>query len=281
MPLMSIILIPAENYTIEQLTDAYNQTRVDYMVPMPMNAARLSEYIHLYDVDLNKSLVALEEDKIVGLGMLAMRSNRSWITRLGLITDQRGKGIGQALMEGLLENTDDLGIEKNMLEVITGNIPAHNLFLKLGFKEQGVLLILRRAPAQLLKPPSKLYWMDRGDAVYCLNQRPGFQAWTNQTESLARAKGVSGFHIYTPPGGHGWIVFQRTLFNLSRVMFGTEGGDPAEIMLELLRHLHSLYPNLDTYTENIPVDDHRLPALKELGYFEVFRRIEMHRYPKL
>ena len=278
---MSIKLIPAENYTIEQLTDAYNQTRVDYMVPMPMNAARLSEYIHLYDVDLNKSLVALEDGKIVGLGMLAIRSNRSWITRLGLITDQRGKGIGQALMEGLLENTDDLGIEQNMLEVITGNIPAHNLFLKLGFKEQGVLLILRRAPAQLLKPPSKLYWMDRGDAVYCLNQRPGFQAWTNQTESLARAKGVSGFHIYTPSSGHGWIVFQRTLFNLSRLMFGTEGGDPAEIMLELLKHLHSLYPNLDTYTENIPVDDHRLPALKELGYFEVFRRIEMHRHPKL
>lgn len=275
---MSIKLDSAANYSIEQLTDAYNQTRVDYMVPMPMNAARLAEYIHLYNIDLPQSLVALDNDEIVGLGMLAFRRDRSWITRLGIIADQRGKGIGKALTKGLLANSDDRGIEKNMLEVIVGNIPAYNLFLKFDFEEQGELLILRRAPHQVPKPNTKLQWMDKGNIFYCLGHRKVFQAWTNQTESLVRAKGISGFNIHTPSGGRGWIVFQRTLFNLSRLMFGTEGGDHVEIMKELLKHLHYLHPELDTYTENIPTNDHRLPAFQEMGYFEAFRRIEMHRH---
>lgn len=278
---MPIKLVPANAYSIEELTEAYNQTRVDYMVPMPMNVARLTEYIHVYDVHLDKSLVALENGKMFGLGMLGIRPERSWITRLGLIADQRGKGIGQALMEGLLEISDEIGIPRNILEVIYGNKPAHNLFLKLGFEEVRELLILRRAPHDVPEPSGKRIEMNRGEIIFHLNQRNITPAWTNQTESLAHAKGVCGFHVYTPSGGHGWLVYQRTLFNLSRLMYGFIEGSPCDVMRELLRHLHSQYPDVDTYTENIPADEPCLQAFEENNYIEAFRRIEMQRFPKL
>src|SRR5512143_4199625 len=57
-------LVPASSFSIEQLVAAYNQTRVDYLVPMPMNAARLAEYIHMYDVDLDHSRVAVDGEQI-------------------------------------------------------------------------------------------------------------------------------------------------------------------------------------------------------------------------
>ena len=41
---MTIEIIPAAQFTIQELTDLYNQTRVDYLVPMPMSADRLAEY---------------------------------------------------------------------------------------------------------------------------------------------------------------------------------------------------------------------------------------------
>ena len=274
---MPIKLVTAEKYTIDQLTNAYNQTRVDYMVPMPMNVARLAEYIHLYEIDLSQSLVALVNGNIVGLGMLGLREKRSWITRLGVVANQRAQGIGQALMEGLIANSDALEKDTIMLEVIVGNIPALRLFDKLGFKEHSELLVLRRAPELVAKPTSKIYPMDKGNIFYCLKNRKGFQAWTNQVESLYRAKGIHGFQIYTPSGGHGTIVYQRTMFNLSRIMFETEGDDEEGIMFELLQHLHHQHPDLDTYTENIPVEDHRVQAFYRIGYFDVFRRIEMHR----
>lgn len=47
-------LVPASDFPYEQLVDAYNRTRVDYVVPMPMNAARLQEYARVYDVSLSR-----------------------------------------------------------------------------------------------------------------------------------------------------------------------------------------------------------------------------------
>ena len=72
----SLQLVPASSFSIDQLVAAYNQTRVDYLVPMPMNAARLAEYIHIYDVDLDHSQVAVEGDQILGLAMLGVRITR-------------------------------------------------------------------------------------------------------------------------------------------------------------------------------------------------------------
>src|ERR1051326_8900364 len=89
-------LIPASHFTIEQLTAIYNQTRVDYLVPMPMNAARLLEYIQTYDIDLEHSLVALQHDQLLGVAMLGVRNDRAWITRLGVIPTTRRTGVGRS-----------------------------------------------------------------------------------------------------------------------------------------------------------------------------------------
>ena len=50
---MTIEILPADHFTVQELTDLYNQTRVDYLVPMPMNSDRLNEYIHDFDIDLS------------------------------------------------------------------------------------------------------------------------------------------------------------------------------------------------------------------------------------
>ena len=77
-----IALLPASAFTYEELTEAYNHTRVDYIVPMPMNAARLREYVITYDIDLEASVVAVDGTEILGLSMLGLRAGRAWITRL-------------------------------------------------------------------------------------------------------------------------------------------------------------------------------------------------------
>jgi hypothetical protein len=68
-----MIILPASEFSLDDLTAAYNQTRTDYLIPMPMNPARMQEYIALYDIDLSESCVALTGQSIVGLGMLGLR----------------------------------------------------------------------------------------------------------------------------------------------------------------------------------------------------------------
>lgn len=276
----SIKLIPASRFSIEQLTAIYNQTRVDYMIPMPMNAARLAEYIATYDVDLELSRVATTQDgEMLGVAMLGVRKDRVWVTRLGVIPNTRRSGVGQALMEGLIEQVERMHINFVMLEVIKNNVPAHQLFLKLGFREIGDLLVLRRAPQWPPMDPivADAERLERTSAIALAGHDRGTQPWTNQSESLINAHEVSGLRLMLADGSQGWLVYQRQKFVLTRFAIKTEAGDPAIVAYALLSHLHHQYPRLDTQIENIQVNDPHLPAYYKMGYVESFQRVEMWR----
>ncbi|MCC6259790.1 MAG: GNAT family N-acetyltransferase [Anaerolineales bacterium] len=273
-----IKLLPASDFTLAELTGIYNQTRVDYLVPMPMNAARLAEYISTYDVSLKNSLVAKQGDELRGVAMLGVRPDRAWITRLGVIPTTRRTGVGEALTVGLLEQAERLKLNFDMLEVIKNNTPAHTLFRKLGFYEVGELLVLRRS---LILPPDPVVAeaerLDRAEALILVGRNRGTQPWTNQSESLLNAQEVSGLHVTLVDGSRGWLVYQRQKFTLTRFIYKTEVGDPVRVAYAFLSHLHQQYPRLDTQLENIQVNDPHLPAFYKMGYVESFRRIEMWR----
>ena len=274
----AIKLIPASQFSIEQLAAIYNQTRVDYMVPMPMNAARLADYVATYDVKLEHSLVAATQDgEMLGVIMLGIRKDRAWITRLGVLPNTRRGGIGKALFNGLIEQAAQLDINFHMLEVIKNNTPAHQLFLKFDFHEVGELLVLRRSPLTQPQAPiiADAQRLDRSESLILVGHDRGTQPWTNQSESLINANEVSGLMLTLADGSRGWLVYQRQKFLLTRFAYKTEVGDPATVAYALLSHLHHQYPRLDTQIENIQVNDPHLPAFYQMGYIESFRRIEM------
>ncbi len=276
-------LVPASRFSIAQLTEAYNQTRVDYLVPMPMNAARLAEYIHSYDVDLEASVVAVDGDAILGLAMLGLRPGRSWITRLGVLPSARRHGLGWALMQGLLAGSDARGLTHNVLEVIKNNAPAYNLFVRCGFHAQSELLVLRRPPSPPPAPASgTVTWLADDAALALLAQRNDQPSWITENESLVRAGQVQAVTVHRPEGGQGWLVFQVQTFRglpmlLTRLTLRTLTGQPAEVGAALLSCLYTRFPDLDTQAENVAVTDPHLPAFQALGFVEAFRRIEMHR----
>ena len=164
---MTIEIIPADQFTIQELTDLYNQTRVDYLVPMPMNADRLNEYVHDFDVNLHHSCVARNADgDVLGLSMLGIRHHMAWITRLGVLPSIRHTGAGSALMDCMLKNAKSLGMTETHLEVIKNNEPAHKLFLKKGFVETGTYLVMRHAPQPLADPlQGETKWLDFDQAL--------------------------------------------------------------------------------------------------------------------
>ncbi len=123
-PRLTFKLVPASRFTLKQLTDIYNQTRMDYVVPMPMSEAKLTEYVYTYDVDLDHSVVVASNGNPFGLAMLGIRDDKTWITRLGLTPNGRKKGVGRAMMDALINNSKRIGARSVMLEVIKKNKPA-------------------------------------------------------------------------------------------------------------------------------------------------------------
>lgn len=277
LPTPALELVSASCYTTEALTAAYNQTRVDYIVPMPMNVARLEMYIHHYDCDLSRSVVARCGDEILGLAMLGVRSPRTWITRLGVLPVSRRNGAGEAMMRYLIEQSYDLGATAIILEVIKNNVPAHRLFSKLGFCETRELLILRRPPGApaLSAPPYRVTYGEQADALALLERRTSIPSWLDETPSLRHAGSLLCMEVILEDGSRGWVVYQNTVFQLERLVLQTEAGDPAQVAQALAHALHTRHPVQDTKTENIAADDPHLPGLYAMRYMESFRRIEM------
>ena len=273
-------LIRADRFTLEQLTEAYNETRIDYIVPMPMNVARLREYIHLFDIDLSASWVATYNDAIYGLGMLGIRSGRAWITRVGVLPWGRRQGTGRSIINKLLESAGEKALDTVWLEVIAGNEPAYQLFLTSGFQQTRELLVARRPPQSnnIIPEPEdqpQVKELNRDQTVALLEQRTGRPNWINETATFRKLSDLRGLSIQLPCGGQGWICYEVTFLQITRTVVEVLTGDPVKVTRAALQALHSRHPTQDAVLENLPVTEPIWKGFSELGYFDVFRRVEM------
>jgi ribosomal protein S18 acetylase RimI-like enzyme len=273
-------LVPANHFTYEQLVDAYNQTRIDYVVPMPMNVARMREYSRVYDIDLARSVVAMESNVMQGIGMLGVRENRTWITRLGVLPVGRRKGVGRAIMEELLRQSKLLEMETSWLEVIKGNKPAHLLFKNLGFKETRELIVARRPPKPNAEIPEDIKYksvtpLDHEDAVILLSHRKDRPNWLNEIETFEHVKNLSALVIELENGGRGWVTYHAGLLQLTRVIVEVTAGDVIDVTAAILHMLHHRHKRQDTITENL-FNEVQYQGFRKVGYFEAFRRVEMN-----
>lgn len=281
IPMHARYAVPASRYSYQELADIYNQARVDYIVPMPMNAKRMKDYIVSYDIDLDASVVALNEiGEPMGVGMLGVRGARAWITRLGVIPERRGYKIGQFLMESLLQQAQNRACPLIQLEVIQGNEPAYRLFQKLGFRETRNLLIIRRPPGPLdqsLAPPFPHDVMPISPEALpaYLSERQDQPSWLEETPSLLNAGNLKGLLLCDAQGRQGWVIYQQTPFQLTHVVLHT--GQSDDLGNALIYHLHQENPLQDTKIENLPSDSPLWPIFQQFGYIEAFSRIEMVR----
>ena len=279
-------LIEATAFTLQELADAYNETRIDYIIPMPMTVERLRNYIKVYDVDLTCSCAAVRDGEILGIGMLGVRAERGWVTRLGVLPSGRRQGVGRNIMNFLLNAAHARDLPEVWLEVIEGNNPAHELFQSLKFEETRELLVARRppafreiAPGEVVERPHvrNVRSLSHEGTLALLNSRSDEPNWLNQTESLSNVDELSALVVDTEDGGHGWVTYKTSLLRLTRIVVNVAQGDPAGVAAAVLQTLHEFYPTQDAIAENIPEDDPKWPGFLQVGYFEAFRRIEMMR----
>jgi ribosomal protein S18 acetylase RimI-like enzyme len=295
-----MILLPASNFSLEELTEAYNKTRTDYIIPMPMSPGRLQEYITLFDVDLSHSQVAVIDGKIVGLGMLGQRGEQSWITRLGVLPEGRRQGIGSAIFREMLAESIANKATIIWLEVIRGNTPAHELFLKYQFRLIRELIVARRSPkaARSMKAVMNaraIHYLQHDELIELHCQRHGRANWLNAVETMRNVRRLSaavenefeqgtgflspslaGFVVEFQNGSQGWVSYQATNLQLKRITATVLRGDTARVTADLLAIMHHLHASQDAVIENIP-DDEQWLGYQQAGYFEVFRRLEFVR----
>lgn len=87
---------------------------------------------------LAKYLVAEVDGKVIGYGGIWFIIDEGHITNIAVLKRYRGFGIGNKLVEGLIELCMDRNVNAMTLEVRKSNEIAKSLYKKYGFKECGV-----------------------------------------------------------------------------------------------------------------------------------------------
>jgi hypothetical protein len=180
-------------------------------------------------------------------------------------------------MACLLDNARQIGASQVILEVIKNNDPAQRLFERFGFQQTRELFIIRRPPmpVKIITNGIHIEMVGYRDALDLLAMRTDTPSWLTDTVSLANAGNLSALFADLPSGGRGWLVYQNTVFQLTRLILQTDAGDPNEVANALLQNLHWRHPIQDTIVENVDESDWHLPAYQAFGYLNSFTRIEM------
>ena len=82
-----------------------------------------------------KILTYVKKDKIIGFLLYSLIYDRIEIEQFEVTTKERRKGIGNKLLNYLIEKYQDNNIKNITLEVKEDNIAAINLYKKYGFKK--------------------------------------------------------------------------------------------------------------------------------------------------
>lgn len=74
---------------------------------------------------------------LIGYGGLWITGSEAHITTIAVSPEQRGRGLGELLLNGLIDNAADARASWVSLEVRVSNTVAQNLYLKYGFRPAG------------------------------------------------------------------------------------------------------------------------------------------------
>lgn len=103
----------------------------------PLPPRRIGIFSQLIEAIFPQPAAAPGEAPIVGYGGLWLTVEDAHITAIAVDPAQRGKGIGELLLNALIDQAYDLGAKQITLEVRVSNTIAQRLYLKYGFQAAG------------------------------------------------------------------------------------------------------------------------------------------------
>lgn len=128
-----------ENIKKEALLEVFNHSFSDYLIPLSITEEQLEKKIDAESIDLELSVGAFNEDKIVGFilhGYNLINNHKVlYNAGTGIIPAERGKQLTVKMYEYILPKLKSLHIRKIILEVITENKAALVNYERIGFKK--------------------------------------------------------------------------------------------------------------------------------------------------
>jgi ribosomal protein S18 acetylase RimI-like enzyme len=139
---MTVEFRRSSDFSLPDLASVFTASYEGYLIPFVVDETQLRYMIEVFDLDVSRSLVAVERDRPVGLANLGRRGEMTWLGGVGVMPSHRGSGVGESLSRMLLDQARETGAREMVLEVIVENTRAFALYEKLGFMPTRELQVL-------------------------------------------------------------------------------------------------------------------------------------------
>jgi GNAT superfamily N-acetyltransferase len=142
--------------SIPQLAELQARCLAGHPAPPPSDPEQFAHRLALNAIDLGASWIASYKGEDVGLALVARRGGFSRVDTLGVVPDDRRHGVGRSLIDAVLAWGRARGDVKLIVEVLSDNMSALELYRATGFHEWRQLVGWERnAPNVLTRDPSR------------------------------------------------------------------------------------------------------------------------------
>lgn len=274
---------PMSAVSTDDLIHAFNLAYRNYYTPITMNRMLIQSLQERDAVDLDKSVVAIEDEHVIGTSFMGLRPPDGWIGGVGVVPTYRRQGAARQMLCYQIEHALDYGLTSLRLEVVEQNTRAIALYNQLGFVTIRRMLMLERDYGGELPPVPNGYQIDLCHPLKALKYYNAFHdednSWQRNRSALENmAESLQGFMVhcgdYKPIGyAIGWFHYDYN--HLMDVAVDPACTDRAEAAHALLTHLHSHPEPPAGYIFNVPEDDFLITVLRGIGYYPSLAQWEM------
>lgn len=125
----------AAEIPLTELAPLFTDSFTGYIAgSVQMSVAGLAAMLARDNIDLNASMVAVEDGRLLGFGMIARQGWSSRLAAMGISQAAQGKKVGFHLLTHLLDQARSRGDQQLWLEAFEQNVRAVKLYEKGGFE---------------------------------------------------------------------------------------------------------------------------------------------------
>jgi len=126
---------PAREFTADHLSRVMDRAFSDYIAGHDeMTPEIFAHFLWKEGIHMDASRVGLIDDRPLGVAMITRRGLRSRLASMGVEPEGRRRGLGVAMLDGVLEAEAGRGQSEMRLECFEENHPAIDLYKSRGFE---------------------------------------------------------------------------------------------------------------------------------------------------
>ncbi len=202
---------------MERLAPVFNSAFSDYDIPLSLTPAELKAHLASSDYSGEDSMGLFDEDNLVGFLLIGRRGSAAYDGGTGIIASHRGRGLSHLLIEATSEQLKGRGCTTFILEVLSTNTRAKELYRKHHFKEVRTLYCYSTPRLPLVSLSTTIAVEVQDTPFVAVHRYP--PSWQNQNRSITQ-------------GGYTHAALLRSSLPIGAAAYHRQRGSIAQIVLD-------------------------------------------------